>query len=192
MTSNNSKYPKINKGDFIVLVGLMGAGKSNMGQRLALAIDLPFFDTDVEIEKAADSTIEEIFKDFGEKQFREGERRVIKRLLNGEPAVIASGGGSFMDVRTRKLIREKGISIWLRADLDLLYRRTARRKHRPLLNNANPKQTLKRLMKERYSTYEEADIIFDVTDETPDKTAKRLLKALISYETKFSKESPTR
>lgn len=188
MTTPSSKLPNIKKGDFIVLVGLMGAGKTNMGQRLALSIGLPFFDTDAEIEKAADSTIEEIFKNFGEKQFREGERRVIKRLLNGEPAVIASGGGSFMDVRTRKLINEKGISIWLRADLDLLYRRTARRRHRPLLNNANPRQTLKRLMKERCSTYKEADIIFDVTDEPPDKTAKRLLKTLLSYETKYKKE----
>ena len=97
-----------------------------------------------------------------------------------------------MDVRTRKLINEKGISIWLRADLDLLYRRTSRRRHRPLLNNANPRQTLKRLMKERYGTYKEADIIFDVTDELPDKTAKRLLKTLLSYEPKYKKEARNR
>ena len=192
MTVPKDKLLRINKGEFIVLVGLMGAGKTNMGQRLASSIGLPFFDTDAEIEKAADNTIEEIFRNFGEKQFREGERRVIKRLLNGEPAVIATGGGSFMDVRTRNLIREKGISIWLRADLDLLYRRTARRRHRPLLNNANPKQTLMRLMKERQSSYEEADIIFDVTDETPNKTANRLLETLTSYQTKIQKDSRTR
>ena len=181
MSSLYNEVPKIFLDQFIVLVGLMGAGKTNIGMRMASLIGLPFVDTDLEVEKAAGCTISEIFKTFGEKQFREGERRVISRLLNERPAVIASGGGSFMDVRTRSLIKNKGISIWLRADLDLLYRRTIGRSHRPLLNNGNPREILRRLMEERHIIYEEADIIFDVTDIPPDKTAKLLIKSLINY-----------
>ena len=181
MSSQNTEVPKFLIDQFIVLVGLMGAGKTNLGMRIASLLGLPFFDTDIEIEKAAGCTISEIFKSFGEKQFREGERRVISRLLNEKPGVIASGGGSFMDVRTRNLISKKGISIWLRADLELLYRRTIRRTHRPLLNNDNPRETLIRLMEERHIVYEKADIIFDVTDIPPNKSAKLLIKTLNNY-----------
>ena len=174
--------PKIMEGQFIVLVGLMGAGKSNLGQRIASAMGLPFIDTDSEIEKAAGCTIEELFERFGEKEFRKGERRVIARLLSGEPAVIATGGGSFLNSSTRQLVRERGISIWLRADLDLLHRRTMHRTHRPLLKNEDPRKTLGRLIKERSIDYGKADIIFDVVDEPISETARRLLATLIAYD----------
>ena len=160
----------------------MGAGKTNLGKRIASAMDLPFVDTDSEIEKAAGCTIEEFFQRFGEKEFRKGERRVIARLLSGEPAVMATGGGSFLNPSTRRLVRERGISIWLRADLELLHRRTTRRTHRPLLKNANPMNTLRRLIKERSTDYGKADIIFDVADEPISETARRLLATLISFE----------
>ena len=181
MTLQDTTLPKSMDGLFVVLIGLMGAGKTNLGQRIASATGLPFIDTDAEIEKAAGCTVGEIFERFGEKEFREGERRVIERLLQGEPAVMATGGGSFMDPSTRKLIRKKGISIWLRADLELLHDRTKRRNHRPLLKNEAPKETLKRLIKERYPNYSEADITFDVSNEPVFETTNRLLATLIAY-----------
>lgn len=116
MKLTKTPVPKIMEGRFIVLVGLMGAGKTNLGKRIASAMDLPFVDTDSEIEKAAGCTIEEFFQRFGEKEFRKGERRVIARLLRGKPAVMATGGGSFLNASTRRLVREKGVSIWLRVD----------------------------------------------------------------------------
>ena len=173
--------PNSMEGRFIVLIGLMGAGKSNLGQRIAFSTGLPFIDTDSEVEKAAGCSIEEIFKQYGEKEFRDGERRVIARLLHGEPAVMATGGGSFMDPGTRRLIRQRGISIWLRADLELLHKRTKRRNHRPLIKNDDPKATLMRLMKERSPKYGKADIVFDVSDEPASMTAKRLLATLIAH-----------
>ena len=142
----------------IVPIGLMGAGKSSVGRRLAKRLDLPFSDADQEIEKAADCTIEEIFARHGEAAFRAGERRVIGRLLDGPPQVLATGGGAFMDRETRAAISEKGISIWLRADLDVLLERVLRRDNRPLLKQGDPEQILRRLMAERDPVYAQADL----------------------------------
>ena len=192
MILQNSNSKKITEGRFIVLVGLMGAGKTTLGRRIAPELGLPFIDSDSEVEKAAGCTIGEIFKNSGEKIFRDVERRVMLRLLSQSPAVIGSGGGSFMDVNTRNLIRKKGTSIWLRADLELLYRRAKRRTHRPLLNNDDPKKMLLRLMEERYAVYQKADLIFDVTEEPPDKMAIKLVETLINYGIKNKKVAPAK
>ena len=125
----------------IVLVGLMGAGKSCIGRRLAQRLNVPFVDADAEIEQAAGCTVAEIFEKYGEAAFRDGERRVMARLLQGPPTILAAGGGAFMDPVTRKLIREHAVSVWLRADLETLEGRTKGRGHRPLLNGANPRET---------------------------------------------------
>ena len=167
----------------------MGAGKSSLGHRLAAATGLPFKDSDVEVEKAAGCTIQEIFDRYGEAEFREGEKKVIARLFGDEPSVVATGGGSFMNDEIRRLIKETGISIWLRADLDLLDQRTQNRSHRPLLNPGNRREILAQLMQERYPIYARADIIFDVNDEPTPKSAKRLIGALIEYGEQFTPAS---
>ena len=192
MILQNSNSKKSTEGRFIVLVGLMGAGKTTLGRRIAPELGLPFIDSDSEVEKAAGCTIGEIFKNSGEKIFRDVERRVMLRLLSQSPAVIGSGGGSFMDVNTRNLIRKKGTSIWLRADLELLYRRARSRTHRPLLNNDDPKNTLMRLMEERHAVYQKADLIFDVTEDPPDKMAIKLVETLINYGIKDKKVAPAK
>lgn len=165
----------------LVLVGLMGAGKSCIGRKLARELNLPFVDADEEVEKAAGCSVEDIFDLYGEKAFRDGEERVIARLLDSGPQVLATGGGAFMNGRTRELIKATGISIWLRAELDVLVRRTRRRAGRPLLKNDDPRATLERLMKERYPVYAEADIIVDSKDEDVDITVTRILKDLKSW-----------
>jgi shikimate kinase len=162
----------------IVLVGLMGAGKTSVGRRLAQHFDCPFIDSDDEIVKAAGCSIADIFERFGEQEFRDGERRVILRLLEGEPQVIATGGGAFMDPIIREKIKELGTSVWLRADLDILVDRTSHRKHRPLLLTGNPRETLQKLMDERYPVYAEADIIVDTGPESSDYTANEVVDAL--------------
>jgi len=166
----------------LVLVGLMGAGKSCIGKRLASHLSLPFVDADREIEAAAGCSIPEIFARHGEQAFRDGERRVIQRLLNNAPQVLATGGGAFIDPATRQLIREKATSIWLRADLDLLLRRVARRNDRPLLQNVDPREKLATLMTERYPVYAEADIVVDSADGPPEITLARVVDALNRYE----------
>ena len=165
----------------LVLVGLMGAGKSCIGRRLASALGLEFIDADAEIEAAAGCSIEDIFERHGETAFRDGERRVIARLLDQPAHVLATGGGSFMDPETRALIKTSAISIWLRADLPLLVKRTARRNNRPLLKRGDPAQILERLMKERYPVYAEADITVDSQDGPPEVTVERTRAAIESY-----------
>lgn len=145
----------------IVLVGLMGAGKTTVGRRLAALLHLPFIDADEEIERAAGLKVSEIFELHGEAGFRSGERRVIARLLNGPPHVLATGGGAFMNAETRALVRAQAISVWLRADLDVLMRRVEKRDTRPLLREGDPRQTMERLMAERYPVYAEADLTVD-------------------------------
>jgi shikimate kinase len=162
----------------IVLVGLMGAGKSCIGRRLAARLGLAFIDADREIEQAAGCSIPEIFERHGEAAFRDGERRVILRLLESGPHVLATGGGAFMDARTRQAIRDKALSIWLRADLELLARRVQRRNDRPLLQVADPRAKLAELMAERYPIYAEADITVDSQDGPPEATVERVLAAL--------------
>lgn len=162
----------------IVLVGLMGAGKTNIGKRLAAKLRLPFVDADHEIEAAAGETIEEIFEKRGEAAFRDGERRVIARLLEGPPHVLATGGGAFMDPQTRAAIRERGISVWLRAELDVLVARVARRANRPLLKAGDPRAILGQLMDKRHPIYAEADLVVDSLDGPPEATLARVLDAL--------------
>jgi shikimate kinase len=142
----------------VVLVGMMGAGKSSIGRKLALTLNIPFVDADTEIEAAAAMTIPEIFASRGEPYFRAGEARVIARLLEGGPQVLATGGGAFMREDTRRAISAKGISIWLKADYDVLVRRIRRRTDRPLLKTDNPAATMKALIEERYPVYAQADI----------------------------------
>ncbi len=148
----------------IVMVGLMGCGKSSIGRRLATALDLPFVDADEEIERAALKSIPEIFADHGETYFRDGERKVIKRLLANGPQVLATGGGAFMNAETREAIKADGISVWLRADLDVLMRRVAKRDNRPLLKADDPTAVMKSLMDQRYPVYALADLTIDSHD----------------------------
>ena len=162
----------------IVLVGLMGAGKSAVGRRLAQRLGVPFNDADLEIERAAGCTIEEIFERFGEAHFRDGERRVIARLLDQPVQVLATGGGAFMDPRTRALIGERAVSVWLRAGLDLLVHRVARRGNRPLLKRGEPREVLEQLMALRYPVYAEADITVDSGEEPAEQMAGKVLQAL--------------
>jgi shikimate kinase len=148
----------------IVLVGMMGAGKSSIGRRLASDLNLAFVDADTEIESAAGMSIPEIFEAHGEPYFRSGEARVIARLLESGPKVLASGGGAFINLQTRELIRTRGISVWLKADLDVLLRRIKRRSDRPLLKTDDPERTLQRLIEERYPIYAEADVTIHSRD----------------------------
>jgi shikimate kinase len=163
----------------LVLVGLMGAGKSSIGRRLAQRLDLDFVDADTEIERAAGCTIEEIFARFGEPAFRDGERRVIVRLLEDRPPIVlATGGGAFMDPETRAAIRRHAVSIWLRADLDVLLRRVARRSNRPLLKQGDPREVLTRLIQLRHPVYAEADLVVDSDDSPPEVTVEKVVAAL--------------
>lgn len=162
----------------IAFVGLMGAGKSCIGRMLAATLGLPFVDADKEIEAAAGCSIEDIFTTHGEAAFREGERRVIARLLTQPKMVLATGGGAFMDPETRKLIRQRATSVWLRADVDLLLRRTSRRNNRPLLKRGDPREVLSRLIGERYPVYAEADVTVDSVDGPPEMTLARVMDGL--------------
>jgi len=140
----------------IVLVGLMGAGKSTVGRRLAKRLGLPFVDSDVEIEEASGVSTADLFDRYGEREFRDGERRLVARLVNGEVRVIATGGGAFMDPRTRQLLNERAITVWLDAPIEVLAERTTRRDNRPLLKKGNRSEILSRLSDERRDGYAEA------------------------------------
>lgn len=162
----------------VALVGLMGAGKSSIGKRLAAAIGAPFRDADDEIERAAGMTIPEIFETFGEAHFREGERRVVLRLLRESPHVLATGGGAFMQAETRAALRESAVTVWLRADLDTLVARVGRRGGRPLLAGKNPREVLADLIEARYPTYAEADLVIDSRDAPHESALRDLIGAL--------------
>ncbi|GEN65267.1 hypothetical protein AOE01nite_34910 [Acetobacter oeni] len=165
-------------GRSIVLIGLMGAGKSTIGRRLAQRLGLGFVDADAEIERAAGCSINDVFRMYGEAAFRDGERRVIRRLLDGPSRVLATGGGAFMNDETRSLIRERAISVWLRCSLDILVRRVSGRSHRPLLNNTRPREILDRLMTDRHPVYAEADIIVQCGDDNVDNSTTKVIEAL--------------
>lgn len=165
----------------IALVGLMGAGKTAVGRRLAQRLGIEFADADAEIERAANATIAEIFASNGEPFFRDREREVIKRLLANPVHVLATGGGAFMDPSTRALLRERAITVWLRADLDLMLSRVMRRDNRPLLKNGDPRAVLETLMAERYPIYAEADIAVDSVDGPAEVTLERVLAAIATY-----------
>lgn len=176
-TPGAPKLPKT-----LVLVGLMGAGKSSIGRRLAQRLGVDFLDADAEIETAAGRTIPEIFAELGEPAFRDGERRVIRRLLEDRtPHVLATGGGAFMAEDTRAAIREKGLSLWLKADLETLYERVARRSNRPLLKTADPKETLRGLMAVRYPVYAEADIVVETRRVPIETTVEKVYQAVLAH-----------
>jgi shikimate kinase len=165
----------------IVLVGLMGAGKTSIGRRLADKMGLTFIDADIEIEKAAGKSIPDIFADHGEAHFRDGERRVIARLLENGKQVLATGGGAFMNEETRSAIKAHGLSIWLKADLDVLLKRVAKRGGRPLLENRDPAEVLQNLINIRYPVYAEADITVESLDVQHAHMVHEVLKALADY-----------
>lgn len=165
----------------ITLVGMMGAGKSTVGRRLATRLGLPFVDADNEIEAAAGLSIPEIFATRGEADFRAGERRVMARLLRSGPRVLATGGGAFLSKETRRNIRRYGISIWLKADFDVLMRRVRKRPGRPLLQNADPEGTLRNLIAVRYPIYAKADLTVESQDVPHETVVDALLQALDGY-----------
>ncbi|MEJ1160367.1 shikimate kinase [Prosthecomicrobium sp. N25] len=162
----------------IVLIGMMGAGKTTVGRRLAQRLQLPFVDADVEIEKAAAKTIPEIFAEHGEPYFRDGERRVILRLLGEGPQVLATGGGAYMNAETRDAIARRGISVWLKADFEVLAARVRRKSNRPLLETADPDATIRRLMTDRYPVYALADLTIHSRDVAHDIVTDEIMTAL--------------
>ncbi len=177
MLRNDKCAEEVAKGS-LVLVGLMGVGKSTIGRRLAARLGLPFVDADEEIEKAAGMTVQEIFDSHGETAFRDGERRVIARLIDGTPKVIATGGGAFVNEETRTLILKKATAIWLDADIDILVSRVSRRDGRPLLRGKDPHEVLTRLSAERAPFYSQAPVRVRSTDSPHDATVEAILEAI--------------
>ncbi len=165
----------------VVLVGMMGAGKSTIGRRLSARLRLPFLDADTEIEAAAGMSIPDIFETRGEPDFRDGEARVIARLLDSGPAVLATGGGAFMRVETRNRIRDKAVSVWLKADADIIMKRVKRRADRPLLQTADPAATVGRLIEEREPVYQNADITIWSRDVPHEKIVDECIEALHAW-----------
>jgi shikimate kinase len=166
----------------LVMIGLMGCGKSAVGRRLAHRLTLPFVDADEEIEKVAGMSISDIFAEYGEAHFRDREAKVIARLLGSGPQVLATGGGAFMNTDTRDAIMARGVSIWLRAELPVLMRRVMKRNTRPLLRTADPEAVMRRLMEERYPVYEAADIIVESRDVPHDVIVGEIIEALTASE----------
>jgi shikimate kinase len=182
MTGNDQHQDILNRlGDrLIVFVGLMASGKTSVGRVVAQRLGIPFVDADHEIEAAARMSVSEIFEKHGEAYFRSGEKRVIERLLKEGPRVLATGGGAFMNAETRDNISHRGVSIWLKSDVETLLKRARRRNNRPLLQNDDPEGTLRRLMDERYPIYAHADITVNSTDGPQDATADDAIAALIN------------
>ena len=168
-------------GRSVVLVGMMGAGKSTIGRRLSVRLRLPFLDADAEIEAAAGMSIADIFESRGEPDFRDGEARVIARLLDGGPVVLATGGGAFMRKETRDRIRDRAVSIWLKADADIIMRRVKRRSDRPLLQTADPESTVGRLISEREPVYQQADVTIWSRDVPHEKIVDECIEALHEF-----------
>ena len=165
----------------LVLVGMMGAGKTTIGRRLATRLGRHFIDSDEEVEKAAGMTIEDIFATHGEADFRAGEVRVIARLLKDADLVLGTGGGAFMNAETRALIKSAAVSVWIKADFELLFTRVQRRSNRPLLKTANPRETLQGLIDKRYPTYAEADVTVVSKDVPQDQVASEVIDAVVAY-----------
>jgi len=163
----------------LILVGLMGAGKSSVGRLVAQQLGVPFIDSDIEIERVSRMTITELFAAYGEEEFRALEARVMKRLLKGGPRVVSTGGGAFINARTRRHIKKGGLSVWLKADLDVLWDRVNKRDTRPLLKTENPKQTLENLMNARYPVYAEADLTVLSRDVRKEIMADEVLRAVV-------------
>lgn len=171
----------INK--IILLVGLMGSGKTSVGKRLAKKLNLPFVDGDQEVEKAAGLSLIDVLKCFGVEEYRAGEARVMKRLLEGTPCILASGGGSFVAEPTRQSAKQNAVTIWLKADIDVLYHRTAGRKHRPFLKGSDDqlKNKLEKYIHDEYPYYSEADIIVETREEQVDVTVNRVIEAINNF-----------
>ncbi|NKB83267.1 shikimate kinase [Brucella grignonensis] len=165
----------------VVLVGLMGAGKSTVGRKVATMLGLPFRDADNEIESAARMTVPELFEAYGEAEFRDLERRVILRLLEDGPMVLATGGGAYMNAETREAIAANGVSVWLNAELDVLMERVSRRQNRPLLRNDDPRGVMQRLMNERYPVYALADLHVMTRDDKKEVIAGELIDVLTEH-----------
>lgn len=165
----------------IALVGLMGVGKTTIGRRLAEMLDIPFRDADEEIEKSAGQSISDIFTHYGEAAFRDGEQKVITRLLEEGPHVLATGGGAFVQPGTREILKQKAITLWLRTDPRVLARRLSNRSHRPLLSERNPLEVLQEQEKARYPFYALADITVDTGDQSHTKSVEHVLHALETY-----------
>lgn len=176
-----TKVSRLLAGRTLVMVGMMGAGKSSVGRRLANRLGMAFVDADSEIELAANASIPEIFEQHGEAYFRDGERRVIQRLLDGRPKVLATGGGAFIQPETRAAIQATAISIWLNADRELLLSRVKRRSNRPLLKTEDPAATIDKLIAERYPVYAEADIQVQSRDVAHDVVIDDILEALAEF-----------
>lgn len=165
----------------IVLIGMMGAGKTTVGRRLAARLGRHFVDSDEEVEKAAGMSIEDIFAAHGEADFRAGEVKVIARLLKEGGIVLGTGGGAFMNAETRGLIKQSAVSVWIKADFELLFQRVSRRSNRPLLKTANPRETLQKLIDARYPTYAEADITITSRDVPQDQVASEVIDAIVAH-----------
>jgi shikimate kinase len=165
----------------LVLIGLMGAGKSAIGRLTAQALGIPFIDSDHEIERVSRMSITDLFAAYGETEFRALEARVIKRLLKSGPRVISTGGGAFINETSRRYIKRGGLTLWLKADLDVLWERVNKRDSRPLLKTENPKQTLENLMNARYPIYAEADLTVHSRDVRKDVMVDEVLAALVAY-----------
>jgi shikimate kinase len=177
--AKNAKTAKLQLTRPVVLVGLMGAGKTTIGRRLAAAISLPFVDSDHEIVEAAGCSISDIFEIYGEEVFRDLEKRVMLRLLSAGPAVIATGGGAYINPVIRDAIREKARSVWLKADLEILIERVSRRDSRPLLKTGDKKAIMGKLMEDRYPVYAEADIVIDSNTGTHESVVEAIIAALL-------------
>ena len=162
----------------IVFVGLMGAGKTAIGRKVATVLDIPFIDSDHEIETVSRMTIPELFESYGETEFRALEQRVILRLLEKGPQVLSTGGGAFMNAQTREAIAQSGLSVWLKADVDTLLDRVSKKQNRPLLQNANPREVLERLMIERYPVYALATIAVPTRDERKEVITGEVVEAV--------------
>lgn len=167
----------------ILLVGMMGSGKTSVGRRLAQKLLLPFVDGDREIEKAAGLSLIDVLKCFGAEEYRAGEARVMKRLLTSEPCVLASGGGSFVCDQTRRLAKEKAVTVWLKADVDILYTRTSGRRHRPFLKGDDEglRDKIENYINEEYPYYSEADIVVETREEQVSETVARVMAALENF-----------
>lgn len=165
----------------IVLVGMMGVGKTTIGRRLAPRLGLPFCDADEEIEKASGMSVAELFSAHGEASFRAGEAQVIARILSGKPVVLATGGGAFVNDETRALVRQTSYSVWLQADINVIVERATRRPTRPLLQTGDPRETIARLLKERTPTYAEADITVQSQRGPHKRTVDAILNALDAF-----------
>nr|WP_314257146.1 shikimate kinase [uncultured Devosia sp.] len=165
----------------LVLVGMMGAGKTTVGRRLAARLNRQFLDSDEEIEKAAQMSIPEIFEQRGEPEFRAGETRVIARVLKEHNVVLATGGGAFVNLETRALMKAEAVTVWLKAEVDILFERVSRRSNRPLLKTANPRATLEKLIEERYPIYAEADVTVLSRDVPQEVVAGDIVDAVLAH-----------